>query len=519
MNEIAINLTDGYKVDHRRQYHPNTRLVYSNLTPRKSKDERFNHIIFYGLQYFMKRYLVEGYNKWFALDTQTAVKQYERRINNYLPPNHGITFEHIKELHDLGYLPIEIKSLPEGTLVPMKIPPITIVSTDKRFFWLVNYLETILSTTIWQPCTSATTAYNFKKLLNEWAMKTVGNTDFVPFQAHDFSFRGMPGLEAACMSGSAHLTSFVGTDTIPAIDFLEEYYNADSDKEMVGVSVAASEHSVMCSGTGFYIYDKYNGDWSYQGEAEYNLFEHLITEVYPNGIISLVSDTFSLWRVVTEYLPKLKDKILARDGKLVLRPDSSPKTPVEILCGDSDAYNYSKYNKAEQDACFKGLVEALWDIFGGTVSDKGYKILDSHIGCIYGDSITYDRASKISELLSLKGFASINCVYGVGSFTYQYVTRDNYSFAMKATYCEVEDSKGNLLQIPIFKDPKTDDGMKKSAKGLLKVVRNKETNELELIDNVSWEEEKQSLLQTIFLNGKILHETSLSEIRDLISKQ
>jgi nicotinamide phosphoribosyltransferase len=509
----SINLVDGYKVDHRRQYPKGTVKVVSNWTPRKSRVPGVESIVFFGTQYFIKKYLIEEYDKWFKLPEDVAVKKYERRINNYLGPKHGITFEHIAALHKLQYLPLEIKALPEGSVVPMRVPPLTIKNTLPEFYWLVNYLETLMSCTLWGPSTSATTAYQYKKSLRYWAMKTVGNADFVPFQGHDFSFRGMFGPEAAMMSGAGHLTSFVGTDTVPAIDWLEEYYGANSDVELVGCSVAATEHAVMCMGTGLYIYDQRKGDWSYQGEAEFELFKRLITEVYPEGIVSVVADTWNLWKVVTEYLPKMKDLILARNGRLVLRPDSSPKTPVEILCGDPDGMNYG-YEQAHGEAAVKGLIEALWDIFGGTTTDRGYKLLDTHIGAIYGDSITMERQELICQGLSKKGFASINTVLGIGSYTYQCVTRDTYGWAMKATYGEAITSDGRLLEMAIFKDPITDDGTKKSAKGLPQVLG--ENGAYTLHDEATWEEEASGELEIIFLNSKLVKETTLSEIRNRI---
>lgn len=549
----AINLTDGYKVDHRRQYQEGTVLVNSNWIPRKTRRANVDKIVWFGLQYFIKRFLIREFGAWFQLPEDIAVAKYARRINNYLAPGHGITFDHIRALHKLGYIPVRIKALPEGARVPYRVAPMTIVNTLPEFFWIVNYLETILSCTVWGPCTSATSAYEFRKLLSKWAIKTVGNDDFVKFQGHDFSMRGMFGLEAAEMSGGAHLTSFVGTDTLPAIDWLEEYYNADSDKELVGCSVAATEHSVMCLSTGFYIWDKYKGDWSKQGEAEYSVFERLITETYPTGIVSVVSDTWNLWKVIHEYLPRLKDKILARDGKLVIRPDSGD--PVKIMTGYKDSeitfMNGNCHELAEDngDTAYPtagrmlsnaertGVVEALWNIFGGTVSEQGYKVLDPHIGSIYGDSINIDRGEQICQRLADKELASINWVAGIGSFTYQYVTRDTDGWAMKATYGEVATSwfesmppkPKDVYEIEIFKDPITDDGTKKSARGLIRVDEAVvQTNYgpgapkikhvgYTMFDQVTKEEEAGGALKVVFEDGKLLVDWTLQQIRDRIA--
>ncbi len=484
-----LMLIDFYKADHRRQYPEGTELVYSNFTPRKSRLEANENLVFFGLQYFIKEYLVKQWNEgFFNVPKETIVADYKRRMDNALGKD-SIPVEHIAELHDLGYLPLVVKGLPEGTIVSPKIPVVTVYNTNPKFFWLTNYLESLMSAILWKPSTSATTAFQYRKTFDAYARNTVSdtNTDFVYWQGHDFSFRGMSGIEDACISAAGHLLSFYGTDSVPAIDFHELYYNADSDKELVGGSVPATEHSVMCMGT---------------KDNEIGTFERLIVELYPKGIVSIVSDTWDFWKVITEFLPELKSKILARDGKVLIRPDSGD--PVKIIIGDKDATPGSPE--------YKGAIECMWEIFGGTVTEKGYKLLDSHIGLIYGDSITLQRQKAILEGLKEKGFASFNVVLGIGSYTYEYVTRDTYGFAMKATYGEVKGEGRN-----IFKDPKTDDGTKKSAKGLLAVRR--ADGKLILKDECSWEEEKQGLLQTVFENGKVVNEQSLSQIRERIVKE
>lgn len=476
---------DFYKADHRSQYPEGTEVVVSNLTPRKSRVDGVNEIVFFGLQYFIREYLVKQWNEDFFLKKkEEVVARYKRRIETSLGPD-SITYEHIEQLHDLGYLPMEIMALPEGSIIPMRVAPMIIFNTDKRFFWLTNYFETILSCIVWPMCTSATTAFQYKKILTEFADMTVGNRDFVQWQGHDFSFRGMFGFEAACMSGAAHLLSFTGTDTIPAIDFHEEYYGADSEKELIGASVPATEHSVMCMGT---------------QDNEIGTFERLICNIYPKGIVSIVSDTWDFWKVITEYLPQLKGEIMARDGKVVIRPDSGD--PVLIICGDPNATPGS--------AEYKGAIECLWEIFGGTTTEKGYKLLDSHIGLIYGDSITTDRCKTILSRLEEKGFASFNVVMGIGSYTYQHVTRDTYGFAVKATYGEI-----NGEAHEIFKMPKTDDGTKHSAKGLIAVYRN-ENDQYEMFDQVQWTTVRNCSFSTVFKNGEMHNQQSLSDIRKLL---
>lgn len=478
-------LTDGYKVDHRRQYPTGTSLVYSNWTPRKSRIEGVDEVAFFGLQYFIKKYILEDFETYFfEQPKEKVVAEYSRRINNYLGENQVGT-KHIEDLHDLGYIPMAIKALSEGASVPMRVPMFTMYNTLPEFFWLTNYFETLLSAVVWMPCTSATIAKQYRKILDKYAAETSSVPEFVDWQGHDFSMRGMAGIEAAVVSASGHLLSFTGTDTIPAIDFLETYYNADAENELIGGSVAATEHSVMCMGT---------------IEDEIGTFRRLICDVYPSGVVSIVSDTWDLWKVLTEYLPKLKNEVISREGKVVIRPDSGE--PVDIICGTPNG-------KTENER--KGVIELLWDTFGGKVNEKGYKELIPQIGAIYGDSITIDRATKICERLKEKGFASTNVVLGIGSFTYQYNTRDTFGFAMKATYGEVN-GEGR----EIFKDPITDDGTKKSAKGLMKIIS--ENGTYKLIDQATWAEENEGELKEIFRDGKLLIDQSLSEIRNRLRR-
>ncbi len=476
-------LTDGYKVDHRRQYPEGTTLVYSNWTPRKSRVDGVEEVVFFGLQYFLKKYILEDFETYFFKQPkEKVIKEYSRRINNYLGENQVGT-KHIEALHDLGYIPMVFKALPEGCTVPLKVPMFTMYNTLPEFFWLTNYFETLLSAVVWMPCTSATIAREYRKILDKYAAETSSVPEFVDWQGHDFSMRGMAGIEASIISSAGHLLSFTGTDTIPAIDMLERYYNANSDKELIGGSVAATEHSVMCMGT---------------NEGEYDTFKRLICDVYPKGILSIVSDTWDLWKVLTDFLPRLKDEIVNRPGKVVIRPDSGD--PVDIICGTTEGKNDNEK---------KGVLELLWDVFGGTVNAKGYKELVPQIGAIYGDSITLERAVAICERLKAKGFAPTNVVLGIGSYTYQYKTRDSFGFAMKATYGEVN-GEGRA----IFKNPITDDGTKKSAKGLMKIT--KENGKYVLTDNTTWEEERKGEMKEIFRDGKMLIDLSLADIRKTI---
>lgn len=492
MKILPVLLKDGYKVGHPFQYPKDTTLVYSNLTPRASRIRGVDEVVAFGFQYFVKEYLIDQFNdNFFARPKDEVIRQYKRRIDNYLGP--GVNTDHISALHDYRYLPLHVKAVPEGTVVPFRVPMLTIRNTVPEFFWLTNMVETLLSNVLWQASTSATTAFNYRKVFEKYAKETGADKAFVPWQGHDFSFRGLSGVEAACVSGAGHLLSFTGTDTIPAIDFLEEYYGADCESEVVGGSVPATEHSVMCMGL---------------KDGELETFRRLITEVYPTGIVSIVSDTWDFWKVLTVYLPELREVVKGRNGKVVIRPDSGD--PVKIICGDPGGYT-----RVEQ----QGAIRVLYDVFGGTRNAAGYLELDPHVGLIYGDSITPERQVEILERLKANGFASSNVVLGIGSYTYQYVTRDTYGFAMKATYGETKSGGPQA----IFKEPKTDDGTKNSARGLLGVFRDiaKNPGQIYLEEDVDWATEELGigLLQTIFRDGVPHNIQTLAEIRRRIEAQ
>lgn len=249
-----ITAFDFYKADHRRQYPDGTDMVYSNFTPRSDRLAKVirgqweGKVVFAGLQAFMQEFLINQFQeKFFDLSEDDAAKGFTRRMVTSLGPN-NIGEQHIRDLHRLGYLPIEIRALPEGSRFNIKVPMFTVKNTLPEFFWLTNALETVLSMFVWKPCTSATIAYEYRKLLDKYADLTGTAKEFVQWQGHDFSMRGMSGFDDCMTSGFGHLLSFTGTDTIPAIDFAEQYYCADADKELIGGSVAATEHSVATLG-------------------------------------------------------------------------------------------------------------------------------------------------------------------------------------------------------------------------------------------------------------------------------
>ena len=493
-----IQACDFYKVGHKFQYPAGTEEIFSNLTARSNRlaakvnGKPIQKVINYNLQGFVQWFLQASFNQgFFQKPKSEVIAEYKRRMDNALGPD-SVPTDHIEALHDLGYLPVIIKALPEGEAVDMKIPLLTIKNTLPEFFWVTNYLETILSTELWKSITTATVAFEYRKLLAKWAKLTGSPIDFVMWQAHDFSMRGLGGIHDTMTNQSGHLLSGYGTDTIPAMKYLEDFYGGRDT--FVGGSVPATEHSVMCAG----------GDTN-----EQETIRRIIQDIYPSGVVSVVSDTWDFFHVMTVIAPNLKEVILNRQpnsvglAKVVFRPDSGD--PADIICGDPNALANSPEHK--------GAIQLLWETFGGTVTETGHRMLNPRVGLIYGDSITLERAEDIMQRLAEKGFASGNVVFGVGSFTYQYATRDTFGMAIKATSAVV-----NGVRRDLFKDPKTDGGTKKSAKGLLRVDCDAQGNYV-LKDQCTEEEEKGGELQVVFENGSLKRFQTLADIRSRIDRQ
>lgn len=506
-----IFLVDFYKLGHVDQYPKNVKKIWVNFTPRSTRVEGEEGVIFFGLQRFLKKVLIDEFNQnffkkpWFIVESQ-----YRDVVKKTLGVQNPRT-DHLKELHEFGRLPLDIYAVPEGTQVPFGVPAMVIVNTEDWAYWLPNYIETMASNNLWLPSTSASTALRYRKIFVKHA-KAAGETDlgFIDWMGHDFSYRGMGGYESAVLSGLGHLLSFSGTDTLPAIMEAGQYYNAELS---IGGSVPATEHSVMCAG-------------SKEGEQE--TFRRLIEDVYPTGIVSIVSDTWNLWDVLTKTIPALKDKILARDGKVVIRPDSGD--PVKILTGDDDASIYINGKKNPQ---FWGALNLLANALGvdgtpmSTLKKGGMHIRKG--GLIYGDSITVDRADRILTRAVSQGFSPYNFVFGIGSYTYQYVTRDTYNFAFKATAIErsqsIIDTNENgtgyvesRVVEAIFKDPITaGDFSKKSARGIPVAAYDPEANHalrvFETLDPSQLDGlDCDTAFQKVF-NGKLLVDETFETIR------
>lgn len=530
--QTALTSIDSYKLGHANQYPTGTTKVYSNFTARSSKN--FKHgadsIVWFGLQAFLEELKALWQETFFDQPAEKVTAEFAELTAPFCGPN-GFDTSKLLQLHKMGYLPLEIKALPEGSLVKIGVPVLTITNTTPAAYWLPNFLETWMSSELWKASTSATISYAYRKLIDKYAAVTGGSSEFVLWQGHDFSTRGMSGINDAAKSGAGHLLSFTGSDNIPALKLVNDVYNAKTT--FVAGSVPATEHSVMCAGG---------------KESEADTFRRLIA-TYPSGVLSIVSDTWDFWNVITNTAKELKQDILARipdafgNAKVVFRPDSGD--PVKIITGydvigefgnESEFYSChdgltcnfdefsvvkiaGKYYRASaydpsraaygpelSEAEVKGSVQCLEEIFGCTTNNKGFKTLNPRVGMIYGDSITLERAEKILNRLAQKGYASDNIVFGIGSYTFQYNTRDTFGFAMKATYVEIN-CKGQA----IFKDPKTDDGVKKSAKGLLKVEGY--PGNYQLVNDCSKQEEQEGCLRTVFLNGEIVRKDNFGDIR------
>jgi nicotinamide phosphoribosyltransferase len=494
-NIVPFIFADAYKISHEGFQPIGTEYIHSNQTARTGKYLGVNHAIydnktvFFSLQHFIKEFLIETFNKdFFHKPKAQVIKALKRRFDTFLGQD-SVDMKRFEDIHDLGYLPISIKALPEGSIVPYKVPYFTIINTDPRFAWLTNYLETIISCEVWKPCYVATLMREIDRVCRMYADKTVGNYNHIPFQKHGFEFRGMSGRYDASICASAFLLYSCGTDTVPAVDLIEQYYNGDAEKELIACSVPASEHAVSSIGTAV--------------ESELEFFRRAITKCYPTGIVSLVSDTYDYFKVITEYATLLKEDILNRKvnnyglAKVVFRPDSGDQ--VDIICGDKTAPVGSPQ--------YKGTVECLWDIFGGTVNAKGYKELNPRVGTILGDGCTQRMIEAIFAGLEAKGFASNNIVFGIGSFSLNMASRDSIGAAQKATWTQV-----NGVGYDIYKDPVTDTGkMKKSAKGLLRV--DLVNGEYVLKDQCTKEEEAGGELKEVFRDGKLLIDQTFAEIR------
>ena len=481
MNRInPMLLIDFYKAVHAEMLPKNITKSVSYFTPRMSRVKRWDKVVMFGLQGFIKTYLVDYFNEeFFQKPFEQVIGEYKRIMDATLGQN-AYKIEKIEKLHKLGYLPIEIVALPEGARVPMHVPMFGITNTHPDFAWLPQSLESLISAESWHPMLAATVGYTYRQIVNEYYEKTCDDDISRARVLGAFDFRGEECTDSAVKAGAGWCLSFLNTATVPTIPYLEQNYNCDCTKEPVAFGSPSTEHSVMCS------------NYAIDGD-EVTLLKRLLKEIYPDTSFSVVLDSYDYWNIIDHVLPQIKDEILAHNGCMLMRGDSGDC--VEVVT----------------KTVFK-----LWDEFGGTINSKGYKVLDPHVKAIYGDSITVQRCEQIYKILEEAGFACSNVALGVGSFSFQCIeedgilkpfTRDTFSSCIKATYCEI-----NEKPFPIFKNPK-EGGFKKSQKGCCIVTKTEDG--YQFTDGHTWQQacESENELVTIFKDGKLLKEQSLQEIR------
>lgn len=489
INTNPMLLIDFYKAVHAEMLPEKITKSVSYFTPRMSRVNRWDSVVMFGLQGFIKTYLIDYFNEWFFnRPFAEVIGEYKRIMDASLGEN-AYKIEKIEQLRKLGYLPIEIVALPEGTIVPMHVPMFGITNTHKDFAWLPQSLESLISAESWHPMIAATVGYTYRQIVNYYYDLTCDDETSRAKALGAFDFRGEECTDSAIKAGAGWCLSFLNTATVPTIPYLEKNYKCDCTKEPVAFGSPSTEHSVMCS------------NFAVDGD-EITLLRRLLTEIYPNTSFSAVLDSYDYWNVIDNILPQLKPEILAHNGCMLMRGDSGDC--VEVVT----------------KTVFK-----LWEEFGGTTNSKGYKVLNPHVKAIYGDSITVQRCEQIYKILMENGFACSNVALGVGSFSFQCIeedgilkpfTRDTFSSCIKATYCEIDDKP-----FQIFKNPK-DGGFKKSQKGCCVVVKGSD-DKLIYVDGRTWEEAhvsgedaKVNLLQPVFKDGQLIKEQNLAEIRDIL---
>ena len=459
MNKNICLTTDSYKLNHWNQYPAGTEKVYSYFECRKGA--KFAETPFFGLQYIIKNHL-EG-----VVVTREKIENAAKLCKAHFGSEKYFNregWEYILNSHG-GKLPVVIKAVEEGTVVPINNVLMTIENTDNKCFWLTNFLETILSQ-VWYPITVASLSREVKVNIKEY-LDLTSDGGLLNFGLHDFGFRGASSWESAGIGGAAHLINFLGTDTVVAMEVAVNYYNANLDN--LAFSVAATEHSVMTA-------------LGKNGEEQ--VVENLLNE-YPTGILSVVSDSYDIYNFVSNIVgTKFKDRILARDGVFVVRPDSITPT----------------HPTPEEEMVW--IMENLWANIGGTINSKGYKVIDPSVRVLWGDGIDLEGIKKILYAVTKAGFATENIAcFGMGGGLLQKVNRDTQRCAFK---CSAQYRDGQWYDIQ--KNPK--DVSKASKKGKLKLI--KVDGEFETVgENDSGED----YLKVVFYNGVLVNEVDFATVR------
>jgi nicotinamide phosphoribosyltransferase len=462
-NNIVL-LTDSYKVTHHLQYPPGTKIVYSYF---ECRGGLYSDVCFFGLQYFLKKYLcgpvvtkakIDAAEAYFKIHFSHPVWGYNENLFN------REAWEYILKEHN-GHLPVKIKAVPEGTVVNYKNVLFTMENTDEKCFWLTNYLETLL-VQLWYPTTVCTQSREQLKIINKW-LRDTGSEDVIEqglnkFKLHDFGFRGVSSVESAATGGAGHLVNFLGTDTMAAIVLAKQYYG----ESYSGFSIPASEHSTMTS-------------WGREGEVE--AMRNMLTQ-YPKGIVACVSDSYDVFKACSEYWgTELKSLIEKRDGFLVVRPDSGelPKIVLDVLA-------------------------KLEEKFGSTKTKTGHKLLPPCIRMIQGDGVDINSLEMILKAMADAGWAADNAAFGSGGALLQKLHRDTQKCAFKCSYARIGDEDRDVV-----KDPITDPG-KKSKKGKLTLENN--DGVWTTVTEGKGDPSKDRLVE-VFNNGKLLVDDTFATIR------
>ncbi len=458
LSNFILN-TDSYKTSHWVQYPPNTEYVSSYIEARGTSSNAFEHVLFFGLQAFLKEYLCKPIS-------QADIDEAKTLLTAHGVPFNEAGWQHLLEKHN-GYLPLRIQAVPEGMVLPTGQVLCQVVNTDPEFFWLTSYVETTLLRAIWYPTIVASLSYYCKQIIKQGLEKSADNLDSLPFKLHDFGARGVSSLESAALGGLAHLVNFSGTDTLSAIVGASRWYGMRED--MPAFSIPAAEHSTMTA-------------WGREHEAD--AYANMLTQFGEKGkVMAVVSDSYDLWNAIDNiWGGKLKEQVEKMGGTLVIRPDSGD--PIKVV---------------------REALQRLAVKFGTTTNRKGYKVLPDCVRLIQGDGINPTSIANIIEAVTEAGFSTENITFGMGGGLLQQVNRDTLDFAMKTSAAEVGGEWRD-----VYKDPITSVA-KRSKKGRLALVKNGNGFTTIREDEL---EQQQNLLQDVFLDGKILVEQNLTQIRE-----
>jgi nicotinamide phosphoribosyltransferase len=458
-----IDRSDTYKVGHHLQYPPDTQNIYSYM---ESRGGMFEETVFFGLQYYLLEYL-EGVRVTMA-DIDRAEVLFRAHILGR-PSFNRAGWEHIVK-HWGGKLPIRIKAVPEGLVLPYRNVLMTMETPDPKCYWLVNYLETLLSK-IWYTTTVATSSREIRKILLHF-LEMTGDPSQIDYKLHDFGYRGVSSEETAALGGMAHLTSFMGTDTIIALIYAMEYYNTT---ECPGHSINASEHSTMTS-------------WG--REHEVDAMRNMLTQ-YPEGPVACVSDQYDIMYACREHWgTTLKDAVMNRDGTLVVRPDSG-----------------------DPESVVANVAEILWDKFGGDWNSKGYRVLDPHVRIIQGDGIKWDHSRHTIEgilgRLALNKFSADNIAFGSGGGLLQKWDRDTQEFAIKCSAILRDGTEYDVYKEPVGMPQKNS---KRGRLALVKTEQGIQTVNAQFAEKhgVSMDDD---ILEVVFENGKVINPHTWEEVK------